>query len=955
MRGVSTRAIVLVLPVLIGLSAAATPVAAQAIISNGTVQLGVNRDGSLNTPGPRSAAGTHLVGLRFVPTNNEATAAGCPCEGWGAANMNSGVWGGANQAFHGATGVNLVLESFAATGTEATSIVRIGGTYRVAHRYKPSSTPNLYQVDVSVENISAATARLRYRRAMDWDIEPTPFNEFSTIVRGTATNIVFSSTNGFANSNPFTNPGGGFQNVSVNDAGPTDHGAVFDFDFGNVLAGEVKTFRIFYGAAGNETDALNAIAVAGAQAYSFGQPNVSGGPTLGIPNTFIFAFTGVGGDPVIRRDSDVRIAKAASPVNVPNDANTAFSITVTNDGPGAATNVVVADTLPAGLTFVSCAASSGGVCAASGAIRTITFETLTVGETATITLVARMDSDVAHNTVLTNTASVTTRSTDPNLANNSASAAVTAIDAIKPVSTAMVTPAPNAAGWHRADVTVSLSATDNAGGSGVQQITYWTTGAQASLATAVAGASYDVAVVAEGSTVVHFFATDRAGNAEAWGEVTVRIDKTAPTVEVSRAPLANVHGWNNGEVTATWVATDSLSGVDGASADSEAFLSEGAGQGGTRTFRDLAGNEASAAIADINIDRTAPDVSVTRAPLANANGWNNTAVTADWTASDLLSGMDGDATATAAFSAEGTGLNANRTFRDRAGNETSSAVAGINIDLSAPTLSATRAPLANSAGWNNTNVTAVWTADDSLSGIDGPDTLEHLFTAEGAGQSASRSVVDRAGNQTTLSLSGVSIDKTAPVVSVVRTPSANGSGWNNTDVTATWTAVDPLSGVAGAATAVVVFSAEAANQGDLRSFGDLAGNTGSAAITGINIDKTAPTITCGTGEPVLWPPNHKLVPVSFRVTVDDSFGGAAGFTLVSLTSNEPDNGQGDGDTAGDIQGFTLGTPDTDGLLRAERRGQGAGRIYTATYRGVDIAGNEAICTPTIGVPHDQRK
>lgn len=39
------------------------------------------------------------------------------------------------------------------------------------------------------------------------------------------------------------------------------------------------------------------------------------------------------------------------------------------------------------------------------------------------------------------------------------------------------------------------------------------------------------------------------------------------------------------------------------------------------------------------------------------------------------------------------------------------------------------------------------------------------------------------------------------------------------------------------------------------------------------------------------------------MNVNDPLSGAAGFTLVSATINEPDNGLGDGDTANDIQGW----------------------------------------------------
>ncbi|MCX7594124.1 MAG: hypothetical protein N2235_10250, partial [Fischerella sp.] len=63
-----------------------------AIISNGTIQLGVNQEGHLNVPGgtPSSGSGTTSVGLRFLPTNADGTAPGCLCEGWGVADAESG-------------------------------------------------------------------------------------------------------------------------------------------------------------------------------------------------------------------------------------------------------------------------------------------------------------------------------------------------------------------------------------------------------------------------------------------------------------------------------------------------------------------------------------------------------------------------------------------------------------------------------------------------------------------------------------------------------------------------------------------------------------------------------------------------------------------------------------------------------------------------------------------------
>ncbi len=76
---------------------------------------------------------------------------------------------------------------------------------------------------------------------------------------------------------------------------------------------------------------------------------------------------------------------------------------------------------------------------------------------------------------------------------------------------------------------------------------------------------------------------------------------------------------------------------------------------------------------------------------------------------------------------------------------------------------------------------------------------------------------------------------------------------------------------------------------------------------------------------------------------------------MSVASNEPDNGLGDGDTSNDIQGWAIGTADTSGQLRAERSGKITGRRYTLTYEAEDIAGNRSTCVTTVVVPHDRGK
>jgi hypothetical protein len=211
----------------------------------------------------------------------------------------------------------------------------------------------------------------------------------------------------------------------------------------------------------------------------------------------------------------------------------------------------------------------------------------------------------------------------------------------------------------------------------------------------------------------------------------------------------------------------------------------------------------------------------------------------------------------------------------------------------------------------------------------------------------------------------ITTDTTPPVTTAVASPAPNGAGWNNANVTITLDSTDNEPGgsgvkqiqwsLAGAQTGsstvpgnttTVTISTEGTTT--LTYFGtDNAGNIETIKTITINLDKTPPTVVCGASPNMLWPPDNKLVPINVSVIVTDSLSGAAGFTLVSVTSSEPDSGQ------GDIQRFTLGTASTTGQLRAQRLGSGTGRVYTLNYAGTDKAGNSSTCSATVTVPHDQ--
>ena len=103
-----------------------------------------------------------------------------------------------------------------------------------------------------------------------------------------------------------------------------------------------------------------------------------------------------------------------------------------------------------------------------------------------------------------------------------------------------------------------------------------------------------------------------------------------------------------------------------------------------------------------------------------------------------------------------------------------------------------------------------------------------------------------------------------------------------------------------------------------------------------------PTIRNVSASPApLWPPNHKMRNVTVSYDVTDNCGPSA--CALSVSSDEPENGTGDGDTAPDfeVQG------EHHVRLRAERAGMLDGRVYTIAITCTDSAGNAQ--TETVGV------
>ena len=127
----------------------------------------------------------------------------------------------------------------------------------------------------------------------------------------------------------------------------------------------------------------------------------------------------------IEREADVYIAKSGPPTAV--RGNTLYySITAANLGPNTAENVVIADQIPAGLTFDSLNSSPN--CVRLGTSLLCNNFSLTAGESRVFTIAFTVPTSYTCGGTIQNTAIVATSSTDPNSANNLSQVVSTTVD-----------------------------------------------------------------------------------------------------------------------------------------------------------------------------------------------------------------------------------------------------------------------------------------------------------------------------------------------------------------------------------------------------------------------------------------------------------------------------------------------------------------------------------------------
>jgi K319L-like, PKD domain len=196
-------------------------------------------------------------------------------------------------------------------------------------------------------------------------------------------------------------------------------------------------------------------------------------------------------------------------------------------------------------------------------------------------------------------------------------------------------------------------------------------------------------------------------------------------------------------------------------------------------------------------------------------------------------------------------------------------------------------------------------------------------------------------------------DQSKTTGDLVRLNGTASSDPDGDDLTYSWS---QLSGspvvLAGADTATPSFTAPTVGRGGQTFVFELMvtdgfGGSGTDQVQ-IVIKKFNAPPDCAVARPsrsVLWPPDHKLLPV-------DILGVSSADVVIAITGvtqDEPVNGWGDGDTSPDalVQGSRA-------LLRAERSGRGNGRVYHVHFMGTDAEGQTCTGAVAVGVPHSRR-
>ena len=243
-------------------------------------------------------------------------------------------------------------------------------------------------------------------------------------------------------------------------------------------------------------------------------------------------------------------------------------------------------------------------------------------------------------------------------------------------------------------------------------------------------------------------------------------------------------------------------------------------------------------------------------------------------------------------------------------------------------------------------VTVSESTNGGAGSIASPMIITRTYTAtDGAGRTASAS-------QTITVIDSTLPSITCPADITVNAPSGACSAAVNFTVTATDNCSVPTVVSSPASDSVFPLGTTTV----VATATDAAGNTRSCSFTVTVKDVGAPVITTNGQTITLWPPNHKYHTIKVTDLVAsasdlcDPTVGIGSVRIASVSSDEPDNSCGEGHTTHDI---VIAADCKSVQLRAERKGNGNGRVYTITFKVIDASGNVSTATAKVTVPHSQ--
>jgi HYR domain len=137
---------------------------------------------------------------------------------------------------------------------------------------------------------------------------------------------------------------------------------------------------------------------------------------------------------------------------------------------------------------------------------------------------------------------------------------------------------------------------------------------------------------------------------------------------------------------------------------------------------------------------------------------------------------------------------------------------------------------------------------------------------------------------------------------------------------------------------------------DCTATNSVGSTSGSFSVFVVDVDNTPPVVTVTANPSTLWPPDGKMVNVTLTIVATDNRDPNPVSLILSVTTNQPENGTGDGNTTPD---WIITGPNTL-QLRAERAGNND-RIYTITVLTTDDAGNSTETTVQVKVTQQNNK